>query len=166
LSTAPRLVPDILVEHVRLPDLVPLPDAYCDVMGLPRGVPRYMEAGLYDAHGRKLGGLKDVIPETRVVVEFAGVSLIWGVFEHKLRGGFRGDLFFDNVPGTAPTTSFFNEWDTRTVQPVIGDALFELVSSERGRNVARVCAKNCSRSDLTVAAGFIISLSVEMPPVA
>ncbi len=108
LSTAPCLVPDILVEHVRLPDLVPLPDAYCDVMGLPRGVPRYMEAGLYDAHGRKLGGLKDVVPETRVVVEFAGVSLIWGVFEHKLRGGFRGDLFFDNVPGTACRSLHFS----------------------------------------------------------
>jgi hypothetical protein len=122
-----------------------------------------MEAGLYDAQGRKLGGPGDVVPEARVVVEFAGVTLIWAVFEHKLRGGVRGDMTFHNCPGTAPITSFFNEWDTRTVQPIIGEALFELVSSERGRDVARVCATNCSERDLVVAAGFIVSLSVEMP---
>ena len=165
MSAAPRLVPKIHTEQLRLPDLVPLPDAYCDVMNLPRGVPRYMEPGLYDAHGRKLGGLQDVVPETRVVIEFAGVTLIWGVFEHRLRGGFRGEMTFHNCPGTAPITSFFNEWDTRIVQPIIGEALFELVSSERGRDAARVSATNCSDRDLVVAAGYIISLSVEMPPV-
>src|SRR5262249_14854602 len=108
LSAAPRLVPKFHTEQLRLPDLVPLPDAYCDVMNLPRGVPRYMEPGLYDADGGKLGGLQDVVPETRVVIEFAGVTLIWGVFEHRLRGGFRGEMTFHNCPGTAPITSFFN----------------------------------------------------------
>jgi hypothetical protein len=125
-----------------------------------------MEPGLFDAEGHKLGGLNDAVSGVRSVIEFAGVTFIWGVFKHKLRAGQRGDLIFHNCPGTAPITSFFNEWDTSTNLPIIGDALFELVSSQRGRNIAKVSAINHSNKDLVVAAGYIISAAVDMPPLA
>lgn len=159
ILTAQRADPAVLVEHVRLPKMVPLPEAYAKVMGPER----YLEPGLYDAYGNKLGGLQEVIPEARVVIEYAGVNFVWGVFSLPLLAGQKGDMIFTNVPGTSPLTAFFNEWDRGQCVPRISDALFTLIACQRGRNVARVVGQNTFGADLTVAAGFIVSVLVNMP---
>jgi hypothetical protein len=152
--------PPVLTEYIRLPDMVPLPDPYAQIM---RGPAPYLEPGLYDAHGKKLGGLKETIPEARVVIEFAGVSLVWGVFSVPLLAGQRGDMIFTNVPGTGPQTPFFNEWDTAACLPRVGEALFTLIACQRGRGVTKVVGRNTYGADLHAAAGFIVSALVNMP---
>ena len=140
-----------------------LPDVYGDVMGVPRGVARWIASGYYDRAGRLLGDLKANCPGAPVIIEYAGVSFLWAVFANKLAPGCLGEMIFENCPGTAPITSFFNQWNVTTGQPEIGDGLFELVSSERGRDIARVSAVNRGRQAQYVAAGFIVSAAVGMP---
>lgn len=155
--------PGVLTERVVLPPMVLLPDNYCDVMGVPRGVARWMASGYYDRAGNLIGTLQDNRPGAPVIVEYAGVTFVWAVFAEKLGPGCLGEMIFENCPGTAPITSFFNEWNLSTGLPEIGDGLFELFSSQRGRNIAKVSAVNRGRHARTVAAGFIVSAAVEMP---
>jgi hypothetical protein len=152
--------PPVLTEYIRLPDMTPLPDPYAQIMGGPAP---YLEPGLYDAYGKKLGGLKEKIPEARLVIEFAGVSLVWGIFSTPLLAGQRGDMVFTNVPGTGPQTPFFNEWDPLECVPRVSDALFTLIACQRGRWVTKVVGRNTYGADLPAAAGFIVSALVGMP---
>lgn len=155
--------PPVCAEYIRLPDMVPLPDHYAQAMGLPLGKVRYLEPGFYDGSGNKLSDLQNPVPGARVVIEFAGVSFVWGVFSEGLRAGQRGDMTFTNVPGTGPLTPFFNEWDPIESKPRLGAALFTLLACERGRGIARTSGQNTYDADLPAAAGFIVSATVNMP---
>lgn len=164
ISTSYKSNPPVLVEYIRLPEMVPLPPNYAQLMGPEK----YLEPGFFDEFGNKLGGLHDNIsPEkadrVRVVIEFAGVTFVWGVFSRPLLAGQRGSMLFTNVPGTGPITPFFNEWDTDQCLPRVGDALFTLIASQRGRGTAKVVGQNTYGADLTAAAGFIVSTLVNMP---
>ncbi|HEV2990755.1 MAG TPA: hypothetical protein VG759_20120 [Candidatus Angelobacter sp.] len=164
------LIPDVKAEpltvtnYITLPDLVRLPDNYVKVMRQDPSVPHYyMAPGYYDENGNKLGELKDKVSNARVVVEFAGVTFVWGAFEELLEAGQRGDMIFHNVPGTAPITPFFSEWSPDESAPRISPTLFGLLAAQRGRNEARVVGQNLGNADLPAAAGFIISIQVDMP---
>ena len=164
------LVPDvkadplIVTNHITLPELVRLPDNYVKVMRQDPNVPHlYMEPGYYDEHGHKLGTLQDHVANARVVVEFAGVTFVWGAFEDVLQAGQQGDMIFRGVPGTAPITPFFSEWNPTDSTPRVGPSLFSLVAAQRGRDEARVVGQNMGNADLPAAAGFIISIQVDMP---
>ena len=102
--------------------------------------PSYMEEGVYDAFGRRLGNLTDRVANGRVYIEFAGVTFIWAVFNAPLRPGQRGDMLFTNIPGTAPITPFFTEWDMSSGFPRIGSALFTLIAAQRSNGAAKVGA--------------------------
>ena len=155
--------PSPLRESVRLPDMVPMPEKYSTLLRREPGA-RYLEPGLYDGFGRKLGTLQDTHPATRVLIEFAGVTFVWGVFSRELEPGQEGWLTFHNVPGTTPITPFFNEWDRERTEPSLGEALTPLLSSERGRDVARVAGRNDGDDPLLAAAGLIVSQDLDLPP--
>jgi hypothetical protein len=155
--------PPPLRESVRLPDMVRMPKHFRE--GLGRGPEaRYLEPGLYDAYGRKVGELFDTSPDARVVVQFAGVTFVWGAFGRRLEPDQQGWLRFENVPGSMPITPFFNEWDRDEAKPSLGDALLPLLSSERGRDVARVAGRNDGDDAVWAAAGFIVSQELDLPP--
>jgi len=152
-----------LRETLLLPPMVPMPRSFRE--GLGRGPDaQYLEPGLYDGLGKKLGALGDTAPQAQLVIEFAGVTFVWGVFHHHLEPGQQGWLTFENVPGVMPITPFFNEWDGERCEPKLGDALLPLLSSERGRDVARVAGRNDGDQPLTVAAGFIVAQDLDLPP--
>ena len=111
--------------------MVPMPKDFRDA--LRRGPEaRYLDPGLYDGFGRRLGGLETAHRDARVVIQFAGVTFVWGAFSRRLEPGQEGWLSFENVPGSMPITSFFNEWDRDLSRPPLGDALMPLLSSQRG----------------------------------
>ena len=142
----------------------------------------YFKPGIYDAQGNWLCPIKESqddkdgkahreylhkLSEGRVFIEFAGVTFVWGVFRQSLKPGQMGDMFFDNVPGTGPITSFFTEWDRKTGLPKIDEqesqGYVSLIASMRGRNTARIAGRNHQGRELLAAAGFIISQNVDMP---
>jgi hypothetical protein len=152
-----------LRDSLRLPEMVPMPEAFRQSLNREPGA-RYLEPGLYDGFGRKLGTLRETHPDARIVIQFAGVTFVWGVFSRRLAPGQEGWLTFENVPGVMPITPFFNEWDRKRSEPKLGDALLPLLSSERGRGVARVAGRNESDGDVLAAAGLIVSQDLELPP--
>jgi len=152
-----------MVEYIRLPDMVVLPDSYAKAMRLKPGSARYMEPGFYDGDGNKLGDLADHVANAKVVIEFAGVSFVWAAFSNQLEAKQRGDMLFENLPGTAPVTPFFSEWDPLASEPRIGSARFTLMSAQRARNAVKVVGRNDGDADLFAAAGFIVSANVPMP---
>lgn len=155
--------PTPLRESVRLPDPVQMPEHYRKSLG--RGPEaRYLEPGIYDAYGRRLGGLHDHHPNARVVIQFAGVTFVWASFSRELKPEQQGWLTFENVPGVMPITPFFGEWDEDRVGPDLGDALLPLLSSERGRERARVAGYNASDDEVPACAGFIVSQDLDLPP--
>jgi hypothetical protein len=168
---------EVCKEVLHLPDMVPLRKDYAKVMHPDLDVdhmdpqdprwPRYLEPGVYDKDGHRLGGLDyrpaGGRPKPRLFIEFAGVTFVWGVFDRPLRGGEEGRMLFKNVPGTGPITPFFGEWDPAADVPRVGDALFLLIASQRGRGEAQVVGRNTSQADLPAAAGFIVSQTVGMP---
>lgn len=156
--------PPILDETVRLPEMVSMPAQYARALGRPPETTRYLEPGLYDVHGRKVGGLREASPRARTVIEFAGVTFVWGAFSRPLEPGEEGWLTFLNVPGTMPITPFFSEWDAKRSEPKLGDALLPLLSSQRGRDVARVVGRNDGAKRVLAAAGFIVSQDLDLPP--
>ncbi len=170
IDTAQGDEPPVLVEYVRMPDVVAMP-APRDPPQSPKdswgmllpNTPSYMEEGVYDAFGRRLGNLTDRVANGRVYIEFAGVTFIWAVFNAPLRPGQRGDMLFTNIPGTAPITPFFTEWDMSSGFPRIGSALFTLIAAQRSNGAAKVVGRNAGDADLPAAAGLIISTGVGMP---
>lgn len=152
-----------LRETLRLPEMVPMPEAFRQALGREPGA-RYLEPGLYDGFGRKLGTLGETHPGARIVIQFAGVTFVWGVFSRRLEPGQEGWLTLSNVPGVMPITPFFNEWDRKRSEPRLGDALLPLLSSERGRDTARVAGRNDGDDDVHAAAGLIVSQDLELPP--
>lgn len=156
--------PNILSETLRLPDMVLMPEDFAKVLGRDPATTKYLEPGLYDRRGKKLGELDEVIPEARVVVEFAGVTFIWGVFSRPLNAGEQGWLSFKNVPGTTPITPFFSEWDHDNCVPRLGDALLTLLSAQRGRDRARVVGRNEFHGPVPAAAGYIVAQDLDLPP--
>lgn len=152
-----------LRESVRLPDMVQMPKRYRDALGLGLEA-RYLEPGVFDAFGRRLGNLDASEPDARVVIQFAGVTFVWGVFDKELAPGQQGWLTFENVPGAMPITPFFSEWDRERSGPQLGDALLPLLSSQRGRGVARVAGRNDGDEAVSAAAGFIVSQELDLPP--
>lgn len=156
--------PNILSETLRLPDMVPMPEDFAKALGRDPATTKYLEPGLYDARGNKLGGIDDVVPEARVVIEFAGVTFVWGVFSRPLDAGEQGWLSFTNIPGTTPITPFFSEWDHDRCVPRIGDALLPLLSAQRGRDCARVAGRNDFRGPVPAAAGYIVAQDLDLPP--
>ena len=153
-------------EQIILPEMTPMPGKYWrDLLRSPDPVD-YLKPGYYDAYGRWLGDLKQQNPEARVIIEFAGVTFIWGIFSRKLEPGERGDMFFNGVPGTGPITSFFTEWDTASGLPCIskGRGYLSLIASMRGRNTAKIAGENHYSRAVSAAAGFIVSQNVDMPP--
>jgi hypothetical protein len=160
----------VIVDYVRMPDTVPLPPKR-EPPQSPRdtwrvllpNTPTYMQEGVYDAFGRRLGDLTDHVPGARVYIEFAGVTFIWAVFGNRLGAGQRGDMFFTNIPGTAPITPFFTEWDPSSGFPRIGSALFTLIAAQRSNGAAKIVGRNTGDADLHAAACLIISTGVGMP---
>ena len=150
--------PPVLIDYVTLPEMTPMPSQYWRDLLRQTDPVDYLKPGLYDGYGKWLGDLKQKPPpETRVIVEFAGVTFVWGVFSQPLRAGQRGDMIFRNMPGTGPITSFFTEWDIDSGYPRVSDAIFTLIASMNGRNIARIVGQNLYTEDLPAAAGFIIS---------
>ena len=159
-------------DWVKLPDLKDLNiDEYTAFMGPGQ---QWLEPGYYDQDGNLLGDKNDkekplerlrkpAPPETRLVIEYAGVNLVWGVFERQLAPGERGDMLFKNTPGSGPITPFFNEWDTVGHLPRVADAFFALVASMRGKQIAKIAGVNTHNSHRWAAAGMIVSQMVKMP---
>lgn len=158
----------LLTEYIILPEMTPMPAKYWRDLLHSTDPVDYMKPGIYDAYGQWVCGLheEDSEKKGRVVIEFAGVTFVWGVFSRKLEPGERGNLFFTGVPGTGPLTCFFTEWNTATCLPSINDShgFFSLIASMRGRNTARVAGENHYGKALSAAAGFIVSQNVDMPP--
>lgn len=155
--------PPVLVDYVTLPDMTPMPSKYWRDLLRQTDPVDYLKPGIYDGYGKWLGDLKQKVPpEGRVIIEFAGVTFVWGVFSQPLRAGQRGDMIFRNMPGTGPITPFFTEWDIEAGYPRVGDAIITLIASMTGRNIARLVGQNLYSEDLSAAAGFIISQNVDI----
>ena len=153
----------VLTEYVTLPDMTPMPSKYWRDLLHQTDPVVYLKPGIYDAYGKWLGDLSQETPAgARVIVEFAGVTFVWGVFSQPLRAGQRGDMIFRNLPGTGPVTSFFTEWDVYAGYPRVSEAIFTLIASMNGRNIARIVGQNLHSEDLPAAAGFIISQNVDI----
>lgn len=152
-----------LVNYVTLPDMTPMPSKYWRDLLRQTDPVNYLKPGVYDAHGKWLCDLKQKVPPSaRVIVEFAGVTFIWGVFSKPLRAGQRGDMIFRNMPGTGPITPFFTEWDRETGYPRLSDAILTLIAAMTGRNMARLVGQNIYSAERAAAAGFIISQNVDI----
>jgi hypothetical protein len=156
-------------DWVKLPELTPIPEVYEPMMGKGQV---WLAPGYYDQNGQLLPGsdpnplkrfTQPAPPETRVVIEYAGVNLVWGVFAEQLAPGEQGEMTFENTPGSGPITPFFNEWDKVAQVPRVTDAFFALVASMRGKQIAKVVGVNTHNSDRWAAAGMIVSQMVEMP---
>ena len=142
----------ILAETIRLPDATRHP-----IYG------PYLKPGVYGADG---GWIDDLIlppsryqsyVQARVVIEFAGVNVIWGRFSRPLSSGEVGACLFTNVPGNAPVTTMFGEWDMENARPRLSAAVFNLLSAQRGEQSVRVVGRNTFDGALPAAAGFILS---------
>jgi hypothetical protein len=82
--TNERSDPPMVVEYVRLPDVI--------------------EPGRYDALGRK-------DPEGNLFLGIgSGICHMWAVFRGGLKPGQLGAMTFSNVPGSYPLTGNFTEW--------------------------------------------------------
>jgi hypothetical protein len=122
--------PPVLAEYVRLPD--------------------ELYTGRFDALGNES-------PEGNLFITVRDTAFIWGVFTRLLNAGQRGDMIFTNAPGTFLVGVSFNQWDPSANEPYIGDALFTLISGERGEGVCRVSGRNAGGADLPAAAGIVIA---------
>ena len=152
----------VLEDHVYLPEMTPMPTDFIAVLGREPEA-KYYAPGLYSPTGAKLAGVQEKNSKARMVIEFAGVTFIWAVFGEELQPGEEAWLTFHNVDGTAPITSFFSEWDREGCVPKLGDALLPLLSSQRGRNVARVVGRNDGDKPVLAAAGFIFAQDLDLP---
>ena len=144
----------ILSESVTLPALTKHP-----------AFGNFLEAGIYDEAGHKIGELTDVDKNTegRVFVEFAGVNLIWGTFSRRLEPNEVGVLFFQNVPSALAVTPMYGEWDPVDGKPRLGEGIFELYAANRGNLNVRVVGRNTYHAKLHAAAGFIVSPDAAVP---
>ena len=152
------------------PDLPTALDSHYESVKLPNLAdhPRFgkfLPPGVYDHRGRKLSELKDPrkYVEGAVFVEYAGVNFVWGVFRQPLSARQLATMHFENVPGSAPITAMFGQWDRKLGAPVLGDAVFPLVSVQRGLMTARIAGQNDFAGELPAAAGFILSPTAQMP---
>ena len=159
-------------DSVTLPPLSAIPPAYEPIMGKGQ---LWLPPGYYDQKGMLLSGSdKDPLnrfkrpapPGTRIVIEYAGVNFVWGIFSKELEPGAQGEMTFHNTPGSGPITPMFNEWDTVGHLPRVTDSFFALVAAMRGEHVARIVGVNTHNSDRWAAAGMIVSQMAEMPGVS
>ena len=121
IVTALKPDPPVVVEYVRLPDEI--------------------VTGRFNASGKE-------DPDGNLFITVKDTSFIWGVFKDNLLAGQRGDMVFTNVPGTFLVGGTFTQWDPAADEPVIGQALFTLISTERGEGTIRISGRNTSESDL------------------
>lgn len=122
--------PPVLVEYIRLPNEI--------------------VTGRFDALGNES-------LEGNLFITVKDTAFIWGVFEHVLRAGQRGEIIFTNVPGTFLVGATFTEWNPKANEPRVGDALLTLIAAERGEGAARIVGRNTSRKDLGAAAGIVVA---------
>jgi len=122
--------PPVMVDYVRLPDEI--------------------LTGRYDALGEK-------DDDGNLFISVKDTSFIWAVFSYNLQAGQRGDMVFTNVPGTFLIGASFNEWDPRANEPRISEALFTIVSIQRGDGVVRIVGQNASGAELPTAAGIVVA---------
>lgn len=129
--------PPISVEYIRLPDEI--------------------VTGRYDVLGQKS-------PYGNLFITVKDTAFIWGVFKHALNAGQRGDMIFTNVPGTFLVGVSFTQWDLAANEPCISDALFTLISAQRGDGAVRIIGRNTSEADLCAAAGIVVADDASYKP--
>lgn len=89
------------------------------------------------------------------VKRVGGMGYIWGVFDTPLKPQQIGEMTFSNVRGTLPISASFGEWSAQGNKPHLGSAHYNLVSVQRGTNVARIRGLNTYGASLVSAAGLI-----------
>ena len=129
--------PPVVVEYVRLPDEI--------------------VTGRFNARGEE-------DPEGNLFITVKDTSFIWGVFTQTLMAGQRGDFVFTNVTGTFLVGGAFNQWDPAADEPYVGEALFALISTERGQDTVRISGRNASGSDLPAAVGIVVADDASYKP--
>lgn len=162
--TLPPMMPPGQMKSLQKPPTYEVPPAFTLF-------PEFIEPGFYDKNGNRVAGLDADLnhlsphqrERIRAVIEFAGVTFVWGVFGELLGPHQKGEMTFKNVPGMGPLTPFFGEWDPVACAPRVGEASFQLIAVQQGRNTARIVGRNGSRARLPAVAGFIVSQNVEMP---
>jgi hypothetical protein len=137
IQTSYKPDPPTIVEYVRMPDEI--------------------VTGRFNARGEE-------DPEGNLFITVKDTSFIWGVFTQTLMAGQRGDFVFTNVPGTFLVGTAFTQWDPAADEPYVGEALFALLSSERGEGIVRVCGRNASGSDLPGAVGIVVADDASYKP--
>ena len=137
VETIYRSDPPVLVEYIRMPDEI--------VTG------RFNAAGKEDPEGNLFITVKDT-------------SFIWGVFTQTLLAGQRGEMTFTNVPDTFLIGATFTQWDPAVDDPFIGEALFTLISAERGYGTLRIAGCNTGGADLPAAAGTVVADDASYKP--
>ena len=137
IETGYQSDPPVLVEYIRMPDEI--------VTG------RFNSAGHEDPEGNLFITVKDT-------------SFIWGVFTQTLLSGQRGEMTFTNVPETFLVGATFSQWDPVADDPFIGDALFTLISAERGSGTIRITGCNTSGADLPAAVGTVVADDASYKP--
>ena len=130
VSTTIKAEPPVLVEYIRFLDEI--------------------ITGRYDAYGSES-------PTGNLFITCKGTAFSWGVFTRTLNAGQRGDLIFTNVPGTFLVGVSFSQWDPVANEPIVSDALFALISAQRGDGNVRVIGRNLSEADLCTAVGIVVA---------
>jgi hypothetical protein len=130
IDTENTSTPPVLVEYIRLPDTI--------------------TTGRFDTDGRSnaKGNLFITVRDT---------AFLWGVFCYKLNAGQRGEMVFTNVPGTFLVGVSFTEWDDENNEPYLGEALYTLISAQRGEDTVRIVGRYTSSVPLAAADGIVVA---------
>jgi len=130
IKTGYQADPPVLVEYIHMPDEI--------------------VTGRFNAGGRE-------DPQGNLFITVKDTSFIWAVFTQTLLAGQRGEMVFTNVPETFLIGATFTQWDPVADDPFIGDALFTLISTERGCGTFRIVGRNTGGADLPAASGIVVA---------
>jgi hypothetical protein len=130
--TALKSDPSTTIEYVRLPDRMP---------------------GEGETVAYSAGGKPD--PNGSVIISSFGVQFIWARFLRPVKAGQVAMMVFSNLPAIGVVMDgAATEWNIRTNEPTFGEAVVQLISIERGFEVARIVCRNDSESCLDIAVGM------------
>lgn len=112
--------------------------------------PDTITTGRYDTRGRP-------DPGGRLLITARGTAFSWCRFDRPLAPGQEGEMVFLNLPGTFLLGVSFTEWNPALEEPSISDALFTLISVQRGNGIGRVVGRNTHDAELQAAVGIVVA---------